>query len=132
MIKLTKKMRQNTACSLGFVMLFVSGCASQNKDPALAAVATSEAAVTDATASGAMEVAPAEISAAREKLNQANRAMADKNYSLAREFANQAEVDAQLAKSKANSTKAQMLSEVLQNDLRILREELGRANSAAK
>jgi len=59
----------------------------------------------------------------------ANKAMADKDYKLASDYANQAQVDAKLAQSKANSAKAQTAVEALQESIRVLREELNRANN---
>ena len=43
---------------------------------------------------------------------------------MAIELANQAQADAKLAQSKASSVKAQAAADVLQDDIRVLREEL--------
>ena len=72
--------------------------------------------------------APVDIQKARDKLMRADKAMADKDYKLARELAAQAEVDAKLAQSKANSAKAQAAANALQDDIRVLRTELERNN----
>lgn len=117
--------------SLGFFALVLTACASTEKAPASADVAVSKAAVVDAGAAGGMQFAPAEMTAAREKLARANKAYADKDYKLASELANQAEADAKLAQSKANSSKAEAASNALQDDLRVLRNELNRANANA-
>ena len=77
------------------------------KAPATADVAVSKAAVDNAAGAGGTEFAPMEMSAAREKLVLANAAMKAKDYKLASDLANQAQVDAKLAQSKANSAKAQ-------------------------
>ena len=61
-----------------------------------------------------------------EKLALANKAMLAKDYKLAIEMANQAQADAKLAQSKASSVKAQAAADVLQDDIRVLREELNR------
>jgi hypothetical protein len=66
------------------------------------------------------------VPTAREKLALANKAMLDKDYKLAIELANQAQADAKLAQSKASSIKAQAAADVLQDDIRVLREELDR------
>jgi hypothetical protein len=52
--------------------------------------------------------------------------MAAKDYTLAKELATQAQADANLAQGKANSSKAQLAANALQDDLRVLREELDR------
>ncbi|MES2046871.1 MAG: DUF4398 domain-containing protein [Pseudomonadota bacterium] len=115
-----------TICSLA--VIFTAGCSSM-KTPATADVAVSKAAVDNAAGAGAAELAPMEMSSAREKLALANTAMKAKDYKLASELANQAQVDAKLAQSKASSAKAQAAADALQDDIRVLREELFRANN---
>ncbi|WP_370653956.1 DUF4398 domain-containing protein [Rhodoferax sp.] len=101
------------------------GCTSL-KTPATADVAVSNAAVANAAGAGGAQYAPLEMTAAREKLALANKAMLAKDYKLAIELANQAQADAKLAQSKASSIKAQAAADVLQDDIRVLREELDR------
>jgi hypothetical protein len=101
------------------------GCTSL-KTPATADVAVSNAAVANAAGAGGAQYAPLEMTAAREKLALANKAMLAKDYKLAIELANQAQADAKLAQSKASSVKAQAAADVLQDDIRVLREELAR------
>lgn len=108
--------------------LALSACASSEKTPATAEVAVTKNAVENAVAAGAAEAAPVEISAAREKMLRANQALAAKDYTLARDLATQAQADAKLAQSKANSAKATSAANALQEDLRVLREEVDRAN----
>ncbi|HEY8904781.1 MAG TPA: DUF4398 domain-containing protein, partial [Rhodoferax sp.] len=81
------------------------GCSSL-KPPATADVAVSKAAVENAAGADGVECAPAEMLAARDKMTLANKAMAAKDYKLARDLAAQAQADAKLAKGKANSVKA--------------------------
>ena len=101
------------------------GCSSL-KTPATADVAVSNAAVENAASAGGAQFAPLEMNAAREKLALANQAMAAKNYQLAVDLASQAQADAKLAQGKANSAKAQATADALQDDIRVLREELNR------
>jgi len=58
----------------------------------------------------------------------ANQAMASKDYKQALTLAAAAQADAKLAQSKANSAKAQIAADALQDDIRVLREELERNN----
>ena len=109
-------------------VLGLSACASQ-KAPATADVAVSQNAVANAVQAGAADLAPAEITAARAKMMRANEALAAKDYRLARELSMQAQADAQLAQSKANSAKATAAANALNEDLRVLRQEVDRANS---
>ncbi len=110
-------------------VLLLAGCASPQKAPATADVAVSRNAVENAVSAGAAELAPEEINAARDKMMRANQALAARDYKLARELAIQAQADAKLAQSKAVSTKATAASNQLNEDLRVLREEVDRANS---
>lgn len=106
-------------------LVLTVGCSSL-KTPATADVAVSNAAVANAAGAGGAQYAPLEMTAAREKLALANKAMLAKDYKLAIEMANQAQADAKLAQSKASSVKAQAAADVLQDDIRVLREELNR------
>ena len=106
-------------------MAITVGCSSL-KTPATADVAVSNAAVANAAGADGMEYAPAEMNSAREKMALANKALADKDYKLASNLANQAEADAKLAQSKANSAKAKAAADALQDDIRVLRDELNR------
>jgi hypothetical protein len=108
------------------MILALSACASE-KTPATADVAVSKNAVENAVSAGAADLAPAEINLAREKMMRANAALANKDYALARDLANQAQADAKLAQSKANSAKATAAAAALDADLRVLRDEVDRA-----
>jgi hypothetical protein len=112
-------------------LLGLAACAS-DKAPATADVAVSRAAVANATSAGAADLAPAEMQSAREKLMRANQALAAKDYKSAQDLATQASADAQLAQSKANSAKATTAADELQQNIRLLREELNRANSTTQ
>jgi hypothetical protein len=109
----------------GSLLLLSVGCTSL-KTPATADVAVSKAAVDNAAAAGGVQFAPVEMTLAREKMVRANAAMADKNYELATELATAAQADAKLAQSKADSAKAQAAATALQDDIKVLREELNR------
>jgi hypothetical protein len=123
MMRISTKQWFAAFCAVALSITF--GCSSL-KTPATADVAVSKAAVDNASGAGGMEYAPVEMTSAREKLVRANKAMADKDYKLARDLAAQAQVDAKLAQSKANSSKAQIAADALQDDIRILRDELDR------
>nr|WP_315224064.1 DUF4398 domain-containing protein [uncultured Albidiferax sp.] len=103
------------------------GCSSM-KTPATANVAVSKAAVDSAVGAGGAEFAPLEMDSARTKMAAANKAMADKDYKLAATLATEAQADAKLAQGKANNAKAQAAADALQDNLRVLREELDRAS----
>ena len=108
------------------VLLSLAGCGTSQKAPATVDVAVSRNAVDNAVSAGAAELAPQEITSARSKMMRANEALAAKNYTLARDLATQAQADAKLAQSKANSVKANAAANALDADLRVLREEVDR------
>ncbi len=124
---MTTNTKYFAAALVGVALALTAGCSSL-KPPATADVAVSKAAVDNAAGAGGAEFAPAEMMAARDKMALANKAMAAKDYKLAINLAAQAQADATLARSKANSAKAQTAADALQDDIRVLREELERNN----
>jgi 3'-phosphoadenosine 5'-phosphosulfate sulfotransferase len=119
--------RHWTAALCSVAALLAVGCSSL-KTPATADVAVTKAAVDNAALAGGAEFAPVEMIAARNKLALANQAMAAKDYKRAVDLAAQAQADAKLAQGKADSAKAQAAADALQDDIRVLREELERNN----
>lgn len=113
----------------GALALLTLGACASNKTPATADVAVSRAAVANATSAGAADLAPEEMKSAREKMMRANQALAAKDYKLAQDLAAQAQADAQLAQSKANSAKATAAADELQQSIRVLRDEVSRNTS---
>jgi hypothetical protein len=106
------------------VAIFMAGCAST---PApLEQMAISREAVSNARNAGGNEFAPVQLNSATEKMDAAERAMEKKDYVRARQLAEQAEADAQLAGSMARSAKAKKAADELQEGSRILRQEIER------
>jgi hypothetical protein len=105
-------------------VIFMAGCASTSAPTEQMAV--SKAAVSNAMAAGGNQFAPVQLKSALDKMDAAERAMAEKNYELALRLAEQAEVDAKLASEMARSAKAQQASDALQEDIRVLRQEIDR------
>jgi len=106
---------------VGFI---ISACASI--PPPTEQMAVSKAAVTGATSAGGNEFAPLQLKSAMEKMDSAEQAMRDENYLAARQLAEQAQVDAQVASATARSSKAQKAASALQEDTQVLRKELNR------
>ncbi|MDO5087995.1 MAG: DUF4398 domain-containing protein [Comamonadaceae bacterium] len=77
-------------------------------------------------APGTAASAAVELQAARDKLTRAQRAMHDKDYVQARRLAEQAQVDARLAESKAAAARGQQAVRELQESIRALNDELQR------
>jgi uncharacterized cupredoxin-like copper-binding protein len=105
-------------------VMIMAGCASTSAPTEQMAV--SRAALSNAMGAGGAEIAPVQFKSASDKLTAAERAMADKKYELALKLAEQAEVDAKLAAEMARSAKAQQAADALQDDIRVLRQEIDR------
>jgi septal ring factor EnvC (AmiA/AmiB activator) len=105
-------------------MALLGACAST--PPPTDQMAVSTAALAHAASAGSAELAPIETSMARDKLARARNAIANNDNDLALDLAQQAQVDAQLAESKAESIKARKSAEAVQEANRALREELAR------
>lgn len=124
---MTKNSQQWIKALCGVTVILMAGCATSLETPATSKVAVSAAAIDNAVAAGGPEYAPIEMGLAREKMAKARKAMEDKDYELAMGLAAEAEADAKLAQSKANSSKAQKSADALQEDIRVLREEMQRS-----
>ncbi len=89
-------------------------------------MALSRAAVSNATSAGGNEYAPVQLKSAVDKMDAAERAMSAKDYVRARQLAEQAQVDAQVAEATARSAQAKKAADAVQDDSRILRQEIDR------
>jgi hypothetical protein len=105
-------------------VVLMAGCASTSAP--IEQMAVSRAAVSNAMSAGGNQYAPVELRSASEKMEAAERAMAAKDYELALRLAEQAEVDARLSAEMARSAKAQKAADALQDDIRVLRQEIER------
>jgi hypothetical protein len=110
------------AAAAGIAAAVASGCASV--PPPKAELAVSEAAVAKAQEARAYEFAPLQFNAAQEKLMNAKLAMEREEYETARQLAEQAEVDANLAYYSARNALAQRSAAELQQSIETLRKEL--------
>jgi len=113
-----------TALTVPLLTVAVAACAST--PPPTEQLAVASAAVTHADAAGAQALAPTDMDAARAKLRRANLALAAQDHGLARQLAEQAQVDALLAEAKAESLRARKAADEVQAASRALREEMGR------
>lgn len=123
---MTRPIHLHRAVSLAgaAAMALLGACAST--PPPTDQIAVSTAALAHAASAGGAELAPMETSMARDKLARARTALANKDNALALALAQQAQVDAQLAESKAESIKARTSAEAMQEANRALREEMAR------
>jgi len=105
----------------------VAGCATQDRTGAQASIAVANAAITDAAAADANRYASGDIQAARSALSEAAAAMNASEYDRARLLALRAEADANLARARSGSAKAQIAAIEINESTRMLRNELGRS-----
>lgn len=101
----------------------ISACAG---NPPTAEMALAKASVINATAAGGNEFAPIPLRAAMDKMEGAEQAMGSQNYADARNLAEEADVDAQLAAATARAAKTQKAVNQLQQDNSVLRQEIDR------
>ena len=111
--------RMLAACCL----LALSGCANKVLNNQLA---NSREAVDQARIVGAAEMAPAELDAAVDKLSRADAAAGKRQHKESMRLAQQAQVDANLARARTSSAQAKIAAVELAKSNRILNEELNR------
>lgn len=104
--------------------LLLGGCASKPGPKAEMAVAN--AAVQRASTTGTSEDAPAQLQVATAKLASARQAMEAKDFERAKQLAEQAQVDAQVAELHAQSERSRKAAQESENAARVLRDEINR------
>jgi hypothetical protein len=103
------------------IMVSAAGCATTPVPNEKIAVAKSS--VQRAEQSGAPELAPVEMAAARDKLARAEKAAADHDAQPATQWAEQANVDAQLAEATAQEKHSRKAAAEFDANLQALRQE---------
>lgn len=106
------------ACAISLL----AGCAS--KPVPREQLAVGKSSIESAQTAGADELAPVELTRARDKLAQAQAALQDKKYALARRLAEEADADAQVARAKANAERSQKAADEVTASLQTLRQQL--------
>lgn len=120
--------------SILMAIVGISGCASTPKEPTLAFQAADRA-IADAEQEHAVDFAPNELGAARQKMQQARSIVAqragERGHQRALYLAEKALSDAELAAALARNGRAQAINAELQNNNDVLREELQRKSGEA-
>lgn len=109
---------------LASLFLALAGCASA--PPPTSQMAVAEAAVLSANTASTSESAPRELQIAVDKLAGARQAVARKDFERARQLADEAQVDAQLAEMHAQSARSRKAAQESQDAARVLSEEINR------
>jgi hypothetical protein len=89
-------------------------------------LAVAQTTVESAASSGAAEYSPVEMKFAQDKLTAARTAVEKEEYETARRLAEQAQLDAKLAETKARASKAQQAVQQTHQGLQTLQNELNR------
>lgn len=116
--------------AVGLPLMMLQACAYQRPEEVTAQMARTEATLQQAEQSGAKEAALPELQSARDKYADARKSL-DKDSKQgddnALKLAKQAEVDAQFASAKAQSTRQEKAAQEVRNGVDALRTETQRA-----
>jgi hypothetical protein len=125
---ISKNRWYRTAGLVAFVAVFATGCATTEKRDVAAQLAVARTTVAGAVTAGASDFASVELKAAQENLDLAERAAQANDYKNATVHAEKAQVNAQLATSKARAVKAQQAVDALNESNRALQDEMNRTS----
>lgn len=114
-----------TMLAVGALM---AGCSSEPPRQTTADLTRAQTLVSEAQSSGAQQYAAADLQAARDKVQQADR-LANHDSRTADQLANEASADAQLADARAQNAKAQQALDDVHRSLQSLREESERGTN---
>lgn len=122
------------AFGLSLCALPLTGCGGSNvasvrSEDARAAVRDAREAVRDAEQRGAPEFAAEPLDLAKSRLAQAEEALQTGNNEVAMRLANEADVSADLAETRALSAKSQRAAREVRRSIELLREEIRRLQS---
>jgi hypothetical protein len=127
MLKQVSKLAQGAAACAAIV-IGLAACASTPIPNEKIAVA--KASVQRAEQSGAPELAPVEMAAARDKLARAEKAAADRAAEPANELADQANIDARLAEATAQQQRSRKAAMEFDASMQALRSESMRSTQS--
>ena len=113
------------------IVAALAACASSNP-LADEKIAVAKASVQRAEGSGAPELAPVELSAARDKLARAEQANTARNLLPATQLAEQANVDAELAEATAQQERSHKAAMEFDTSMETLRQESMRSSPPAQ
>ena len=108
--------------------VIVLGACASSSPVADEKIAVAKASLQRADGSGAPEFAPVELATARDKLARAEKANADHDLQPATNFAEQANVDAQLAEATAQEQRAHKAAMEFDSGINTLQQESMRSS----
>lgn len=95
-------------------------------------IAVAQAAIAHAEQAGGPESAPVEMAAARDKLAMAEKANLKHDYKPAADWADQANIDAQVAEATAAQVRSRKAAAEFDASLQTLRQEANRASQSVQ
>lgn len=107
------------------ICLFIAACSNPGVRPDNA-LRAAEAAITEAESAGARDVDPVLLNQARSKLDTARSQIAKEQYREAERTLNEARVDAQLAKARAETQATRNAVDEMDTNIDLLREQINR------
>jgi predicted S18 family serine protease len=119
--------RLSLALAAGSVALLAAGCVTVATPAPSSQLAVARAAITDAQSADAARYDAADLRNAQRKLDRAHDEVAQGDYATARALAEEAEVDARLAATRARSDKATKAAAEVEASIRALRDEIARS-----
>ncbi len=123
-------LRMVTLATLGLVICaFAAGCATQPPIPT-EQITKARVLVEQADKADAQRYAPADLQRAHDELSNAEKAVTDRKYADARRYAEDAQVDADLASARASSGEAQRAAQEVNRSIETLRQESQRQTSS--
>lgn len=112
------------------LVLLLAACASS--PPAAPTIETSAASVDAARSAGATDLAAVDLNNARTKLDRARALSQAGNQREATRLAHEADVDAQLARARANAERSKRAVAELDASLQSLRDEISRGTPQSR
>ena len=122
------KLSRLTKNAAAFAAMIVALAACASNPAADEKIAVAKASVQRAEGSGAPEFAPVELATARDKLARAEKANADRNLHPATMWAEQANIDAQLAEATAQQKRSYTAAMEFDASMQALRQESMRSS----
>jgi hypothetical protein len=115
-----------TLAAAGSLALAAAGCATVQPAAPTSQIAVARSAIADATSADAARYDAADLRNAQRKLDRAHDEMAQGDYGTAKNLAEEAELDARLAATRARSDKATRAAAEVQASIRALQDEIAR------
>jgi len=112
-------------CVAALALIILSACSGTPKPRT--EIALSNSALQNAEVAGAQDLAPIELRKAREKQALADSAMSREKFTTAKQLAEQAAVDAELAKAKSEAEKSRQALNEVKDSIKLIQTELKRS-----